>query len=102
MAKRENVIDSIRHIRPERVARDFGGSTVTGIHSSLVAELRDHFGLEKRPVKVVEPSSFLGWVDDDLAEAMGADTAMAMPIASVYGVPTDAWREWRTPWGQLC
>lgn len=100
MTRRETVLAALNHRQPARVPRDFGGTGVSGIHCSLVEELRRHFGLEKRLVKVPEPSAFLGWIDADLAEALGVDIAMAMGISSVYGVSVRDWREWRTPWGQ--
>ncbi len=100
MDKRTVVLDALNHRQPAKVPRDFGGTGVSGLHCSIVAELRDHFGLEKRLVKVPEPSSFLGFVEDDLAAALGADTAMVMPLASSYGADTREWKEWRTPWGQ--
>ena len=53
--KRKRVLDAINHRTPDRVPMDFGGSTVTGMHVSCVAQLRDHYGLEKRLVKVHDP-----------------------------------------------
>lgn len=100
MDKRKLVLDAINHRQPEAVPRDFGSTSVTGIHCSLVAELRDYYGLEKRLVKVFEPFSFLGMVDDDLSEALGSSTGFVLPLASVFGGSTDRWKEWRTPWGQ--
>ena len=44
---------------------DFGGSAVTGMHVSCVAKLRDHYGLEKRLVKVCEPYQMLGLIDPE-------------------------------------
>ena len=35
--------------------------------------LRDHFGLEKRPVKVHEPFQMLGLLDEDLKQVLGID-----------------------------
>ncbi|MCD8352677.1 MAG: hypothetical protein LUC93_18905 [Planctomycetaceae bacterium] len=98
----QNVInDSINHRQPARLPLDFGGSNTTGIHCSVVAELRDHYGLEKRPVIVHEPSQMLGLIEDDLADAMGVDTVHSLPARNSFGVVTDGnWKEWRTPWGQ--
>jgi sigma-B regulation protein RsbU (phosphoserine phosphatase) len=52
------------------------------MHVSIVAALRDHFGLEKRPVKVHEPLQMLGLLDEDLKTVLGidvdADTVEAM------------------------
>ncbi len=100
MDHRQLILDTINHKEPSHVPCDFGGAGVTGLHCSVVAELREYFGLEKRLVKVPEPFSCLGWVDNDLAETLGVSTAMAMPPASNFGVPTIGWKEWRAPWGQ--
>ena len=59
------------HRQPDRVPIDFGSTAVTGIHVSCVAALRDHYGLEKRPVKVHEPYQMLGLIDEDLKQALG-------------------------------
>ena len=95
------ILASISHNQPKRLAVDFGAANTTGIHCSVVAELRKHFGLEKQPVKVHEPIQMLGYIDDDLADAMGVDTVHCMPYTNGLGVPnTGDWKEWRTPWGQ--
>lgn len=100
MNQREIVLASLNHRQPAAVPRDFGGTNVTGIHCSLVAELRDHFGLAKRLVKVPDISSCIGWIDEDLAGTLGCSVAMALPIGSTYGNPVGEWKEWRAPWGQ--
>ena len=41
---------------------DLGGTGVSGIHASVVAALRDRYGLEKRPVKVSEPYQMGNWI----------------------------------------
>ena len=73
MTARERVRTTLDHRQPDRIPIDFGGTPVTGIHVSVVAGLRDHYGLEPRLVKVHEPYQMLGIVDDDLKEAMGID-----------------------------
>ena len=84
---------------PDRVPIDFGGTAVTGIHVSSVAALRDYYGLEKRLVKVHEPYQMLGWIDDDLKQAMGIDTEGAVPRKTMFGFPNERWKEWRLPSG---
>ena len=64
--RRKRVLDAINHRQPDRVPMDFGGSAVTGMHVSCVAKLRDHYGLQKRLVKVCEPYQMLGLIEDDL------------------------------------
>lgn len=79
---------------------DFGSNAVTGIHVSIVAELRDHYGLEKRPVKVNEPYQMLGQIDEDLKIALGVDVDGVYPPGTIFGFRLEGWKEWRTPWGQ--
>jgi hypothetical protein len=50
LTSRERVLTSLSHRQPDRVPIDFGGTTVTSMHVSCVAALRDYFGLEKRLV----------------------------------------------------
>ncbi len=92
---RQRVLDSLNHRQPDRVPVDFGSTSVTGIHVSVVAGLREHFGLERRPVTVHEPGQMLGWVDDDLRDAMGIDTVAIMPAKTAYGFVNDNWKPWR-------
>ena len=42
---------------------DFGSTAVTGIHVLIVEKLREYYGLEKKPVKVIEPYQMLGEID---------------------------------------
>jgi len=41
ITSKERVLTSLSHRQPDRVPIDFGGTPVTGIHVSCVAELRD-------------------------------------------------------------
>ena len=100
MTSRDRVLTSLNHRQPDRVPVDFGGTAVTGIHVSCVAALREHYGLEKRPVKVHEPFQMLGWVDDDLKEAMGIDVEGVLPYKTMFGFANENWKLWRTGWGQ--
>lgn len=99
---RQVLLDSLNHKQPSRLAVDFGATTITGIHCSIVAELRRHFGLEERPVKIHEIYQMLGLIEDDLADAMGVDAVMCLGITNMFGVPIDfKWKEWKTIWGQV-
>jgi hypothetical protein len=91
---RQRVADATNHRRPDRVPVDFGATAVSGIHVSVVAALRDYFGLERRPVKVHEPYQMLGWVDDDLKAAMGIDTEGVFRRNTMFGFPNQDWKPW--------
>jgi uroporphyrinogen-III decarboxylase len=95
MNGRERVLAALNHQQPDRVPVDFGGTSVTGVHVTCVAALRDRYGLEKRPVKVHEPYQMLGWLDDDLKEAMGIDVEGVFPRNTLFGFINDGWKSWR-------
>ena len=91
---RERLVTALDHKRPDRIPIDFGGTSVTGVHVSCVAALRDHYGLEKRPVRIHEPFQMLGIVEDDLREAMGLDVAGVFPRKTMFGFPIEKWKLW--------
>jgi uroporphyrinogen-III decarboxylase len=99
MTSKERVIAAINHREPDRLPIDFGGTAVTGVHVSCVAALRDFYGLEKRLVKVHEPYQMLGFIEDDLAEAMGLDVEGFFRRKTMFGFATGNWKSWRTPQG---
>ncbi len=93
-SSRERLAAVLNHRQPDRVPIDFGGSTVTGMHVSVVAALRDYYGLEKRPVRVHEPAQMLGLIDEDLQDAMGVDVTGIFRRGTKFGVPMDHWKSW--------
>jgi hypothetical protein len=99
VTRKERVQAALNHRQPDRIPIDFGGTAVTGMHVTCVAALRDHYGLEKRPVKVHEPYQMLGWIEDDLADAIGIDLAGAYPANTMFGFPNINWRPWKAPFG---
>jgi len=100
MTNRERLLASLNHRQPDRIPIDLGGTGVTGIHCSVVAALRDHYGLEKRPVKVHEPYQMLGLVEDDLAEAMGLDVVGIPAPKTLFGFAARGWKPFRL-WDEL-
>lgn len=100
MQSRRRVQDVLAHRVPDKVPVDFGSTAVSGIHVSCVEQLRDYYGLEKRPVKVHEPYQMLGWIEDDLLDALGIDTVCIPAYKTMFGFPNENWKEFRLPWGQ--
>ncbi|MDF7822681.1 uroporphyrinogen decarboxylase family protein [Pontiellaceae bacterium B12227] len=99
MTSRKRMLQSLNH-RGGPVPIDFGSTAITGMHCSNVAALRDHYGLEKRPVKVHEPYQMLGLMEDDLLDAIGVDTVGMEPLSNIFGFPSNDWKPWTAPWGQ--
>jgi len=100
MNSKELIRAAIEHREPDRLPMDFGASFITGIHCSVVENLRRHYKLDPHPVKVCEPYQMLGLVEDDLKAVMGIDTAPIFPNRTIFGFVNEDWKPWRTPWGQ--
>ena len=96
---RECVLTALSHRQPDRIPIDFGGTTVTSMHVSCVAALRDYFGLEKRLVKAFEPYQMLGVLDEDLKQAMGVDVEGLYRPKTSFGFRNRDWKPWRMPDG---
>lgn len=99
VTSRARVLAALSHREAGCLPVDFGSTGVTGIHVSCVAALRQHFGLEKRPVKVHEPCQMLGLVEDDLQRAMGLDVEGVFPRRTMFGFSNRNWKPWRMPGG---
>ena len=100
MNHKERIKKILNHQDAERVAVDFGGTAVSGMHVTCVAQLRDYYGPEKRPVKAYEPYQMLGEIEEDLLDAIGADTIALFSFSTMFGFRNENWKEFSTPWGQ--
>ena len=78
MTGKERICKVLSHQGADRLALDFGATAVTGIHVKVIAKLREYYGLETKPVKVVEPFQMLGEVDEELARIWNVDTIAAV------------------------
>ena len=91
---RQRLLDTLNHRQPDRIPVDFGASPVTGIHVSCIAQLRNHFGLDKHPVKVTEVFQMLGEVEDDLKAALGVDVKSIPGRKAMFGFENKDWKPW--------
>ncbi len=102
MTSKERILTAIGHREPDIIPVDFGATPVTGIHVLAVERLRQYYGLEKRPVKVIEPYQMLGEVDEELREAIGVDVIGLSPKNNMFGFDNGApYKEFKTFWGQV-
>ena len=100
MTSKEILRNALDH-KEGKVAVDFGGTGVTGIHCSVVEGLREYYGLEKKPVFVHDPYQMLGYIDEDLRQALGTDVMPILGRYDFFGMRYDGNpKEWKTPWGQ--
>jgi hypothetical protein len=99
-SSKQNFLKTISHKQPDKIVVDFGSTAVTGIHVLVVEKLREYYGLEKRPVKVVEPYQMLGEIDSELIEAMEIDVIGLFGLNNMFGIPNENWKVHKTLWGQ--
>lgn len=97
---KELVKKTLNHEDTGNVVVDLGSTAVTGMHVSCVAQLRDYYGLEKRPVKAYEPYQMLGLIEEDLLDAMGVSTIAFPSPTTMFGFKNENWKGFTTPWGQ--
>ena len=95
MTSKERVLASLNHREPDAIPVDFGSTAVTGIHVNSLAGLRDHYGLEKRPVKVYEPYQMLGLVEEDIKKIMGIDVEGIPAPETLFGFRNEGWTPYR-------
>jgi len=101
MNSKQRVIASLNHQQPDKIAVDFGATPVTGIHVLAIEKLRKHYGLEQKPIKVIEPYQMLGEVEDDLKEILGVDIIGISPGNNMFGIKNyGEMKEYNTFWGQ--
>ena len=62
--------------------------------------LRAYYGLEKRPVKIIEPFQMLGEIDEELKQIMHLDCEHVFGSYDMLGNDNDRLHTQRTPWGQ--
>ncbi|MBR2432329.1 MAG: methyltransferase, partial [Clostridia bacterium] len=101
MTSKERIKCALSHKEADRIPLDFGSVTVTGMHYSCVAALREYYGLEKHPIKIMEPYQMLGLIEEDLKECMGIDAEGVFSRDNMFGIRQDGWREWRQDNGDV-
>ena len=101
MNSKKRVLTTLNHQQPDRIAVDFGGTPVTGIHVLAIENIRKHFGLDQKPIRVIEPYQMLGEIDDELMEILGVDVIGLSPGNNMFGIKNHGeLKEFRTFWGQ--
>ncbi len=101
MTSKERTLKALAHKTPDRTPVDFGATAVTGIHVLAIERLREHFGFEKSPVRVIEPYQMLGEIDPELMEALQIDVIGLSPKNNMFGINNSGeLKEFKTFWGQ--
>ena len=101
MNSKEQFLKTINHQQPDRVVIDFGSTPVTRIHVHALSRLRRHYGLQRKPIRVIEPFQMLGEVGWELIDSVGIDVVGAWGKNNIFGFSNHGpFKEWKTPWGQ--
>lgn len=100
MSGRDSLKRTLNHKESSSLSVDFGATAVSGIHVLCIERLRKYYGLEKHPVKVIEPYQMLGLVEEDLKQAMGVTVNGFTGIYSMFGFKFDNWKSYKSLWGQ--
>jgi len=100
MTSKERIQKALNHEQPDKIPFDMGSAGVTGVHCLVVEKLREYYGLEKKPVKIIDPYQMLGEVDEELIDIIGVDALGTGGRNNMFGFPNENWKEFKTPWGQ--
>ena len=93
MDSRTRLQTTLEHRQPDRVCVDFGGTAITGIHVSVVHQLRQRLlGDPNYRVKVIEPYQMLGEIDDALRQALGIDIIGLGGRCTMFGQEYKDWK----------
>ncbi|MBT8043634.1 MAG: uroporphyrinogen decarboxylase family protein [Verrucomicrobiae bacterium] len=95
MNSRERLQATLNHQQPDRVCLDLGATWVTGISATAYARLRSALGLPDEPPKVHEPYQLLGFVDEDVRQALGVDVVGLWGRSTIFGFKNEGWKPWQ-------
>src|ERR1035438_619700 len=95
LASKERVLSALGHRQPDCLPVDFGATSVSGIHVSCVAALREYYGLAKKPIRVIDVFQMLGEIEEDLKTVLGVDTEAVRARNTKFGFPNEDWKPWR-------
>jgi len=97
MDSRNRIKAAVNHETADKLPIDFGGGFQTGIHASVVYQLRQRLGLDApgTPVKVVDVYQMLGEIKPDLQDALGIDTVSLHGTGTMFGFPAVEFKEWQ-------
>jgi len=103
MTSREILQTALEHRQPARVPVDFGATPVTGMHVSIVHQVRQRLlGHPDFRVKVIEPYQMLGEIDDELRAALGIDVIGVPTRTSLLGTEAESWKPFTMFDGTRC
>lgn len=95
MDSKTRIKQSLNHQQPDRIPLDLGGSGTSGLHVKNVQELRSYLGLKPQLIKAFEPYQMLGWMDEDILDALDVDVQCIPGQKTMLGFPNNSWKPWK-------
>lgn len=93
MTSRERLLATLNHRQPDRVCVDFGATWISGIHTSIVHQLKQRLiGPSAAPARVHEPYQMLAEVDAELRAVLGVDVIGVWPRKNIFGYEATGWK----------
>ena len=99
MKPRERVLAALNHTEADRVPLDLGGHRSSGIAAIAYAKLRQHVGLDPRPIRVYDPIQQLAIIDQDVLDLFHVDT---VELGRGFALEDSHWVDWTLPDGTPC
>ena len=99
VTSRERLKAALNHQTPDRTPIDLGATAVSGMHALAVYRLRAALGLKEIPVRIWEVFQQLGWVEEDLLNAIGGDVIGVTPYTDFFGNRIGAFKPYPNDWG---
>jgi len=93
MNSKDRLLHTLNHRQPDRVCVDFGATWISGIHASIVHQLKRRLiGPSASPARVHEPYQMLAEVDAELRAALGVDVVGVWPRTNIFGYEASGWK----------
>ena len=84
MNSRERVLAALRHQEPDRIPIDFGGTVDSTISALSYQPLRKALSLPPTITRVQDIYQYTAIIEDDVREALGADTAPILDLPAEW------------------
>jgi uroporphyrinogen decarboxylase len=99
MTSRERVLAALNHQETDRLPIDLSGHRSSGISAIAYARLRQHLGLEPKPIQVYDPVQQLAIVHEDVLQRFSVDT---IELGRAFARERVHWADWTLPDGTPC
>jgi hypothetical protein len=95
LTSRDRLSRTLHHQDPGAVVVDLGSTAITGIAAGALTRLRHALRLTEEPVRVHEPFQLLGFVEEDIVQALGIDVLGVWSPGTMFGYRNEPWKAWQ-------